>query len=72
MERFPTPPPLDPQTVRDLVRYAEQVVRYLEDERAECRARDLPAGPLPELIAGWDFVATALAESYDLPGLRSP
>lgn len=65
MTDFPAPPDLNPGAVRSLVQYAEQVVEYLEREIADAGARGLDPSPLPRLVEGWTFLATAIAESYD-------
>lgn len=65
MTGLPEPPPLDAATVRDLVAYAEHVAEHLEREITEAEARGLDTAPLPRLVEGWRFVATAIAESYD-------
>ncbi|WP_135850185.1 hypothetical protein [Serinibacter arcticus] len=68
MNRFPEPPALDPEVVRGLVRYAQNVVKYFEREAAEAQARGLDSSMDTELVAGWKFVSTAIAESYDTRG----
>ena len=68
---YPPAPPVSLESVRLLVMHAQAVVAYLKQERQEAEARGRNFPQAAALIDGWDFVAVALAETYDAPDLLS-
>lgn len=69
MSPYPTVPAVPLETVRQLVLHAQAVVAYLKQERQEAGLRGHDVAQTSGLIEGWNFMATALAESYDATDL---
>lgn len=62
----PSPPHLDREKVVELVSYAERNVLLLQWEERELRRLNRDSSDLLPIIQGWEFMAIALRESYDL------
>lgn len=60
------PPLLAREKVVELVSYAEHVVEMLQWEMRDLRRLNHDISEFPAIIEGWEFMALALRETYDL------
>lgn len=59
-------PPVDRSVLEAIVAFAEATSEWLEMDSLMARQHGRDASSNPDLIAGWRFVAEALAEQIDI------
>lgn len=62
----PEPPVLPTGTAEEFVPYARETVRRVRAEKEERRLLGHEVSEHPELVRGWEFMALAISETYDL------
>lgn len=66
------PPALPREKVAELVSYAEHIVEMMQLEEQELRGMNHDTAEFPDVIQGWQFMALALRETYDLDDREFP
>ncbi|WP_139006238.1 hypothetical protein [Arthrobacter crystallopoietes] len=63
----PEPPKLEPEKIRALISYADDMAAYMQSEieLAYEFGKSTPENDLTELVEGWKFTAQGLRDSYD-------
>ncbi len=63
----PHPPELSADQIRALIKCAEKMAAYMEDEITNANRAGIghTVLHLPAVVEGWRFTATAISETYD-------